>query len=876
MKRYYTAFLLIFLAYGHSLFAQPGCPNISAGPDQSLSCTSPCTSLTATYLATGATTSYTVSSIPYTPPYPFNTGNPILVSTDDLWSGVVPLPFTFCFFGNSYNQVVVGSNGCITFDVANANAFCAWSYTVSCPDPTIISGSTGPFILGPFHDIDPAVGGSMYYSTTLGTYPCRTFVINWYQIPMFSSTCNSLLATHQIVFYESTNVIEVYIQSAPLCSSWNSGNKCIGIQNAAGTTGYSPPGRNTGAWSATNEAWRFTPSGTPNYSISWWQNSTLIDTTATINVCPATNTTYTAQIIYDCCTGNQVVLTDDVDVTVNNSIGLNITPPNPVICGGGSVTLTANSTNPSATFQWNTGPTTNSITVSPTTTTTYSVTATTPGCTATSSVTVNVNSQPTVTVNNATICQGLSTTLTANGASSYSWNTGDTTSSITVTPAATTTYTVTGSNSGCTATANATVTVDTNPIIQMATVNATCGLPNGSITANTTNTCGTGFTYNWNTVPTQITQAASNLTAGTYNVTVSCGGCTATASATITNSAGPSVSTNVISNASCGLSNGSASANATGGTTPYQYSWNSTPPQSGATLQNVPAGTYNVVVTDLNGCTASNTVTIGGTTPPSTSISVTNETCDMANGTATVAASGGTGTYTYAWSTNPQQFTSSATGLSSGTYTVVVNDGLCSVSATAYVPEIPGPDAGFSANPKILTLMDGPVTFTDNSSGNIVAWDWSFGDGSANAGGSSTSHLYENLGFYLVTLIVTDNNGCTDTISDTIKVKEIYTFYIPNSFSPNNDGINDTWIPKGLNVDPDYFDMYVFDRWGKIVFHSLKWNSVLNQADEPWNGNVNNKGTFEDVLMDVYVYRIRLKEIEGPKHEYIGKITLSP
>ena len=77
--------------------SQPGCPNINAGPDQSVNCASPCASLTATYLATGATTSYSVTSIPYAPPAAYNVGTAVLVHTDDLWSPVITLPFIFVF-----------------------------------------------------------------------------------------------------------------------------------------------------------------------------------------------------------------------------------------------------------------------------------------------------------------------------------------------------------------------------------------------------------------------------------------------------------------------------------------------------------------------------------------------------------------------------------------------------------------------------------------------------------------------------------------------------------------------------------------------------------------------------------------------------------
>jgi hypothetical protein len=206
--------LLVFILYTLPSFSQaPGCPYVDAGNDVTVPCGDYVT-LQATFLETGQTNTYSVSSIPYAPPYPYNSGTSIMVGSDDIWSAAIPLPFNFCYFGASYNQLVVGANGCVTFDMTTASGYCPYSFTASCPSSAIPMNT----IYGPYHDIDPSVGGSIYQAV-LGTYPCRTFVVNYYHVPMFSSTCNSMLATHQIVLYEGTNAIEVYIQSAPLCSS---------------------------------------------------------------------------------------------------------------------------------------------------------------------------------------------------------------------------------------------------------------------------------------------------------------------------------------------------------------------------------------------------------------------------------------------------------------------------------------------------------------------------------------------------------------------------------------------------------------------------------------------------------------------------------
>jgi gliding motility-associated-like protein len=360
----------------------------------------------------------------------------------------------------------------------------------------------------------------------------------------------------------------------------------------------------------------------------------------------------------------------------------------------------------------------------------------------------------------------------------------------------------------------------------------------------------------------------ANVPAGTYNVSVTdANGCMASNTCTITTTNAPVPAITGVVNADCNQSNGGASLNISSGTPPYSYNWSSTPTQSSQNLQNVPTGNYTVTVTDNNGCTGSTSVFVPENAGPTAVTSSTSEICGQGNGTATVVATGGTGTYTYLWSNG--QTTQTATGLQAGSYTVVVNDGTCAVTVSAGVLSIPGPTAGFSAHPTVLTVMDNPVSFLNNSSGVIVNCLWNFGDGSATETGNSVTHLYDIIGTFLVTLVVTDNNGCMDTVSDTIKVKDIYAIYIPNAFSPNGDGINDTWYPKGISIDPNNYDCKIFDRWGKLMFQT-------NNPAIGWDGTKSNEGDVDKVLMDVYVYRIVLKEVDGPKHEYIGRVAILP
>ena len=306
-----------------SAYAQaPGTPNVNAGPDVVMDCEEPCIDLTATFLDVGETNTYTVTSIPYDPPFPFNgLANSLNTDIDDAWSDVDTLPFDFCFFGNVETQFQVGSNGVIRFDVDPSDTGSGsndWGFSDDLPN-NIDDALAEANVFTPGHDIDPDAGTSEEIGyEVLGTAPNRVLVVAYFEVPMFFKDCNNLLATQMAVFYETTNVIDIYIQDKPVCTDWNSGNAVAGIQNHAGDTAFVPPGRNTSdsPWTATNEAWRFVPAGPSIVDFAWLDAAgTVIGTDPTINVCPEDVVTYTAQATYTNCNGDVVVVTDDVVVT---------------------------------------------------------------------------------------------------------------------------------------------------------------------------------------------------------------------------------------------------------------------------------------------------------------------------------------------------------------------------------------------------------------------------------------------------------------------------------------------------------------------------------------------------------------------------------
>ena len=257
-------------------------------------------------------------------------------------------------------------------------------------------------------NLAPTAGSIRYF--TSGTAPNRVFVIDFNAVPHFNTTGT---LTGQIQLYETSNTIEIHLSSETNTTL----NKTVGIENATGTVGYAPAGRNNAIWNtATPEAYRFTPS-TPTFTYNWSPAGTLSDATIANPVASnlTATTTYTVTVTNS---GTGCTATASTTVTVN-TVAAAIAPSTPAICGSGSVTLTASG---GTTYAWSTTETTAAITVSPTTTTTYTVTVTgTGGCTATASVTVTVNPIPTATIMpaSATICAGSNASLTASGGTSY-------------------------------------------------------------------------------------------------------------------------------------------------------------------------------------------------------------------------------------------------------------------------------------------------------------------------------------------------------------------------------------------------------------------------------------------------------------------------
>ena len=274
---------------------------------------------------------------------------------------------------------------------------------------------------------------------------------------------------------------------------------------------------------------------------------------------------------------------------------------------------------------------------------------------------------------------GEATAIPGGGTSPYKylWSNANTRASASALSAGTYTIIVTDKN-GCTASDSITIIQPTQLTVSANAIsNVSChGGTNGSASA-TINGGISPYTYLWSAY-SETTDTATALTAGTYTVHVTdSNGCTATATAIITQPILLHASADSITEVNCyGENNGSASTNVTGGTPPYTYLWNDANSQTTAKAVGLIKGTYTVYITDNNGCTDSAKATI---TQPNlltvTANTISNVGCyGGKGGSASARASGGTSPYSYLWNDASSQTRTSATGLIAGTYTVYTTD----------------------------------------------------------------------------------------------------------------------------------------------------------------------------------------------------------
>jgi gliding motility-associated-like protein len=369
------------------------------------------------------------------------------------------------------------------------------------------------------------------------------------------------------------------------------------------------------------------------------------------------------------------------------------------------------------------------------------------------------------------------------------------------------------------------------------------------------------YDYSLNAGTYQVSDTFGSLAAGTYTITVEDAVLSKfDVSVTITqpaSSLGGSISsqTDVL----CfGSNTGSVTVTGSGGVSPYQYKLGAGSYQASGSFGNLLAGSYTVTVQDANLCTSDVPVTISQ--PPtvlSGSItSQTNVSCfGSTNGSVTVAGSGGISPYMYSLNDGTFQVSGTFNNLAGTTYTITVQDAnLCTANVPATIVE---PAAILIAGAPVPAscpdVPDGSITLT--ITGGTQPYNMFWSDGVITPG-------RQNIAGGTYSVVVTDNNGCAASLDVVVGITASdKCIEIPTIITPNNDGVNDTWQIKNIDLFPNA-EVFVFTRWGKLVFHSK------NLAANPWNG------TFEGTLLptDSYHYVLHLNDGSKPRSGVISII----
>ncbi len=706
-------------------------------------------------------------------------------------------PFVFNYYGVNYTRCYISSNGFLKFGPDSASAVTAV--------PQIIPNASAPnnVIALAWANLNPAAGGNVQYYSTVGDAPFRKFVVEYINVPFSSATGDGGHLTGQIVLYETTNVIELYITSFNPTLTTTYATE--GIENSTGTApAYVNLSWNANYWTTTNNAVRFSPSG-GTFSYSWTPTTGLTPSPLSANVTTpnlTANGSYTVTAVdsFGCSA------TQTVGVTVNQLPTFTFTTTNDS-CNGqsnGTITVTA-SGGPGLGYVYSkdNGVTYQSSNV----------------FTGLAPATYQIKVKDTVNLN-LLLCTSAATSVTITQPAVLTFTTtplnvqcnGGNNGSITVTGSGGTTpyiYSKTGLNTfqtsnvfGTLATGNYPIGIKDNNLCTTGVTIVSITQPT-AVTINTTTktnvqTCfgnsnggitvvGAGggispLSYSINSVTTYQTGTGANvfgaLTAGTYTVRVRDANlCVLSVSPNVTLTQPQQVVispilTSVTNVIPChGSNNGTITVSASGGTGTKSYSKN-----GGATIPNfqtnnnlfagLTAGTYTLLVKDANGCLSA-PVTKIVTQPDSVTFaySKTDVVCyGNGNGTITITGFGGNGDYNYSIDGGSTfQSTGIFTNLGPGTYQMVVQDynfNQCTsgiVSVTVNEP----PLLTFTT---VITNVSGCIGGSNavveiDATGGLGTLHYSI-DGGVNF---FTSHIFSNLFAGTYNIVVKDINNCTRT-----------------------------------------------------------------------------------------------------------------
>ncbi len=755
-----------------------------------------------------STGDYALNSIPYSP-FPFFSASgseDFGLYLDDRFSSTIPLPFNFCFYDSIFSNIVVGSNGLVTFDyLTNGTGSCANAYHIGPPIP--LNGGTAcnqgaqwyyprSSIMANYSDLDPSNGQSpsdrKIQWEVYGSAPCRKFVISFYHVGIFGGSCGaSFPNTFQIVLHESTGLVDVFFQQKQLCTSSSDNGKAIfGIQDWTRTKWVAGAGRNATQWTASNEGWRFTPNGGGSRFVS----AEILDMSGTViraadtatttaglldlsfpNICPTgASQQYIIRTTFSACDGGANLVTNDT-ITVNKTNSLNATAATAnATCGApnGSITVNvpAGVGTPPYQYTLNGGPVQASNVFSGLTAGPYTVQVQDPnGCASTINTTVALIGTLTVqTVSQPTACTGASNgSITVNpqngaGPFQYNLNGGPWQTSNVFSGLAPGTYFINVRDAfGCSAN-NLIVTVfPGQPLVaNVTTTPAACsGVNNGTITISPTT--GTApYQYSLNSGPIQGSNVFSGLAPGTYFIRVTdAGGCVLSNLQAVVGAGQALAASSATTPATCtGSTNGTATITPSNGTGPFQYMIDGGPWQNSNTFNGLTAGNHLVNVRDANGCMVNGLqITIGAGQALAATTSSTAPSCDLAlNGTLTVTPTNGSAPYQYSIDAGPLQAGNTFTGMASGNHTINVVDGSgCTINGLTGVVPVGQPlgAAAVTTSTSCGGASNGTITITPNNGTGPYQY-------SLNGGPVQPANVFTGLAAANYNISITDSWGC--------------------------------------------------------------------------------------------------------------------
>lgn len=773
---------------------------------------------------------YYWEEIPFDPPCPFNEGIQVPgLLYDDCWGSLVSLnyatpgaaiPFTFDFFGETYENCQIGANGLISFFKEGIGQTYPVSVNGQC---SYSQDGLGPFpnaqrykncIMVPYYDINFGIGGQVYFQV-IGEYPCRKMVLSYYQVPMFD--CNERLATHMAVLYESSNTIEFYLQNKPHCGTpWG-----VGIDGGLATLGMQNHDLqicmvdtlNNARWEVQNKAFRIRAASELEKSYAVYKRSATdfnapmipveLDAEGRFFANPTIEegpTRYFAEATIYRADGNEINISDstaiyypiDLDpivVTHNGSTAAtnevcrgdqvefqlsggtryNMVLPQEVENIGSTFTRVNTANQDSVVYQFEVINEENGVVV----------------CTRMSNPVTIYNISFNVQVNDdMTICRGTEITLTdvlneEEGESA--WSTGQTGDTIQTSPQSTGYITMTKTNYlGCTASDSVLVTVNDAPDIEIV---GTMNICEGASTILTVNSSLPNCLFEWSTGQTTQSITVNPASTQQYNVSVKLppAMCERLDSATVVVESAPNV----------------------------------------------------VCTADVSICEGDQ-AEIG------------------ANGDAA----------RYIWESVPQDM--SVNGGSQANYTVkpsattmyvahAYNQINCHSTDTVYVNVQRTPSAAIRFNPSVIDALDPTIIFTDVSSGNSTReWELSDGTTSTEAEFVHVFPVTDTTLRYDIKLTAYSPLGCSDTTSAFIRVQREHHLWAPTGVylhdnNPDNARFR-LWIDNIIE-----YDLKIFNRYGEMIFQT-------NDIEDAWDCTY--KG--EPVMQGVYTWSVQYRHNDAP------------